>query len=106
MITAVNKKDAHQYVKNFSEDVQIYLDSELKLSGRNSLQHNRDEHFKKYPNVRSEIQHLVEIDNKVIMHDKVWLNPSDKGRDIVEIFSFEDSKIFKVEVIQSKDFFN
>ncbi|MCF6348502.1 MAG: nuclear transport factor 2 family protein [Flavobacteriaceae bacterium] len=106
MIDAVNEKDAEKYVKGFAEKVQVFVESEMKVNGRNALKLNRANHFKNHPNVRSEIQHLVEIDNKVIMHDKVWLKESDKkGRNIVEIFTFENGKVVKIDVIQPKDLF-
>jgi len=106
MIEAVNIRDAEAYVMGFAENVQVVVASEVKIKGRNALRENRKRHFKSYPDLRSEIQNLVEIDNQVIMHDKVWLSASDKeGRDIVEIFTFESGKVSKVQVIQSKAFF-
>ena len=106
IIDAVNQKNADQYVKDFAEDVQVFVEAELKVNGKESLLANRTKHFEHHPNVRSEIQHLVEIDNKVILHDKVWLNDSNSpGKDIVEIFTFENGLIKKVEVIQPKDLF-
>ncbi len=106
MIRAVNEKDADKYVKGFADNVVVYVASELKVNGREALQKNRATHFKKYPQVHSEIQYLIEIDNKVIMHDKVWLDDVDKeGRDIVEIFTFNNKKVVRVDVVQSKDLF-
>jgi len=107
MIEAVNEKDAGKYVQSFSDDVKVFVEGELKVSGKISLKTNRQNHFKNHPDVRSEIQHLVEIDNKVIMHDKVWLEKTDKnGRDIVEILTFTDGEISQVDVIQAKELFN
>ncbi len=106
MIDAVNEKDAEKYVKGFAENVQVFVESEMKVNGRTALKLNRANHFKNHPNVRSEIQHLVEVDNKVIMHDKVWLEESDKkGRDLVEIFTFSEGEVVKIDVIQPKDLF-
>ena len=106
MIDAVNEKNATAYVRNFADQVQVYVASDLKVDGKENLSNNRAKHFENHPNVRSEIQHLVEIDNKVIMHDKVWLDKSDKiGQDIVEIFTFKNGKIIRVDVIQPRDLF-
>jgi len=106
MIESVNEKDAEKYVKGFAETVQVFVGAELKLDGRNALQANRANHFTNHPYVRSEIIHLVEVDNKVIMHDKVWLRKADKtGRDLVEIFTFENGKVVRIDVIQPKDLF-
>ena len=106
MIEAVNKKDADQYVADFAETVQVYVDHNLKVDGRPALKANRRQHFANHPAVRSEIQYLLEIDNKVIMHDKVWLKDSDEtGQDIVEIFTFAEGKVVRVDVIQSRYLF-
>ena len=106
MIVAVNEKDAQKYVVGFDDSVQVFVDSDMKVDGKNNLWENRATHFERHPNVRSEIQHLVEIDDKVIMHDKVWLNDTnDIGQDIVEIFTFKNGKVVRVDVIQPKDLF-
>ena len=106
MIDAVNEKDAEKYVRGFADNVQVYVESEMKVNGRKNLINNRARHFENHPNVRSEIQHLVEIDNKVIMHDKVWLDKTDReGQNIVEIFTFKNGKVVRVDVIQPNDLF-
>ena len=106
VIAAVNQKNAKKYVEGFADNVQVFVASEIKVNGKENLIKNRTQHFKNHPNVRSEIQHLVEIDNKVIMHDKVWLNKSDKvAQDIVEIFTFKNGKVIRVDVIQPNNLF-
>lgn len=106
MIDAVNDKNSEKYVEGFANDVQVFVESQMKVDGRENLRKNRAKHFETHPNVRSEIQHLVEIDNKVILHDKVWLNESDKvGQNIVEIFTFDSGKVIRVDVIQPNDLF-
>jgi len=106
MIEAVNEKNASQYVEGFSDTIKVYVDNELKIDGKAALQENRTKHFEHYPGTRSEIQHLVEIDEKVIMHDKVWLRSKELvGQDIVEIFTFKDGLVIRMDVIQSKTLF-
>ncbi len=106
MIDAVNEKDAEKYVQGFASGVKVFVESEMKVNGREEMRNNRANHFKNHPDVRSEIQHLVEIDNRVILHDKVWLDKSDKiGQNIVEIFTFEKGEVSRVDVIQPKDLF-
>ena len=106
MIDAVNEKDAEKYVVGFADNVQVFVESNMKIKGIEALKANRANHFKSHPKVRSEIQHLVEIDNRVILHDKVWLEESDKiGQNIVEIFTFEGGKVSRVDVIQPKNLF-
>ena len=107
MIDAVNEKNADNYVLGFADNVQVFVESDMKVNGKEALKTNRANHFKNHPNVRSEIQHLVEIDNKVILHDKLWLDESDEtGHNIVEIFTFENNKVLRVDVIQPKNLFN
>ncbi len=113
IVDAVNKKDPKQYVENFSDDVKVYMYNEdgsfvLRVDGKVALYKNREAHLKSHPQVRNEIQHLAEIDNRLIMHDIVWLNPKRKeGSSVVEIFTFnEDGKISRVDVIQQKNLFS
>lgn len=106
MIDAVNQKDAAQYVEGVADTIKVYVDNVLRVEGREALQENRAKHFERYPETRSEIQHLVEIDQKVVMHDKVWLYSKDyQGQDIVEIFTFQDGRVVRMDVIQSQTLF-
>ena len=104
MIEAVNTQNAEMYVRDFSSDVSIIMDGKVRVNGKSALQSNRADHFKRYPKMRSAIQHIVQIGNKVILHDQVWLTEkANKGSDIVEIFTFENGKIKMMEVIQAED---
>ena len=111
IVEAVNMKDATLYVKNFHTDIKVFLyedqEFKLKVSGSQALFKNRAAHFKKHPKVRNIIKHLVEIDEKVIIHDRVWLSPDvPEGSDIVEIYTFDGAgKIVRVDVIQQKNLF-
>lgn len=113
IVKAVNQKNAKRYVENFSDDVKVYMyeengNFELRVDGKEALYKNRREHLERHPDVRNEIQHLAEIDNRLIMHDIVWLTPDRKeGSSVVEIFTFnETGKIARVDVIQQKNLFN
>ena len=113
IVSAVNQKNAKMYVANFSENVKVYMygedgNFELKIDGIEALYTNRAQHLKNHPEVRNEIQHLAEIDNRLIMHDKVWLTPDRKeGSSVIEIFTFdEEGKIIRVDVLQEKNLFN
>jgi hypothetical protein len=102
IVEAVNAKDSDLYVSVFADDavVQMY-DGPVRVRGRQELSKNRAQHFLRFPEARSEIQHLVEIGPFVIMHDRVWLHgKDDPASDIVEIFTFENGLIAKVEVMQ------
>jgi len=105
IIDAVNAKDANKYAAVFAEDavVQLY-GGPVRVRGRTQLRENRAQHFRRFPQARSEIQHLVEIGTIVVMHDRVWLHATDQQpAEIVEVFTFEGGLIVKVEVIQPDD---
>lgn len=113
IVRAVNQKDAKMYVSNFSDDVKVYMDNEngtfeLKVDGIEDLFKNREQHLSNHPEVRNQIQHLAEIDNRLIMHDKVWLTEDkNEGSSVVEIFTFDEvGKIIRVDVIQENSLFS
>ncbi|MEO1450729.1 MAG: nuclear transport factor 2 family protein [Bacteroidota bacterium] len=103
LIAAVNEKDAEKYVAGFAEEVEIVVEREVRIKGRDLVRANRAAHFEAHPEIRSEILHIVEIDNKVVLHDKVWLSAADQeGQDIVEIFTFQGGVVVRMEVIQPR----
>src|SRR5262245_49476311 len=75
IIEAVNEKNPDKYVSVFADDavVQIYQ-GPVRITGREALRQNRAQHFERFPKAHSEIQHIVEIDSTVVMHDRVWLH--------------------------------
>jgi len=104
IVEAVNAKESEQYVRDLHEDVIVTMyDGEIRLRGRQAIQANRENHFLTYPNARNELVHLVEIDNRVVMHDKVWLKGNElQPADIVEIFTFDGNKIIRIDVVQTQ----
>lgn len=102
VIEAVNRKDADQYVSVFDDGVVIKMhQGATRIAGREALRKNRAQHFARFPAAYSEIQHIVEIDAKVVLHDKVWLHGQKTDpANIVEIFTFRNGLIVEVEVIQ------
>ena len=108
IIFSVNAKDSDQYVRDLSEDVVVTMyDGEVRLRGREAVRENRRAHFRNHPDARNKLVHLVEIDNRVVMHDKVWLH-SDQAEpaDIVEVFTFERGQIVRIDVLQPADLFS
>lgn len=104
IVEAVNAKESEQYVRDLHEDVIVTMyDGEIRLRGKQAIQANRENHFQIFPNARNELVHLVEIDNRVVMHDKVWLNGNEsQPSDIVEIFTFDGDKIVRIDVVQTQ----
>ncbi|MEO1035509.1 MAG: nuclear transport factor 2 family protein [Pseudomonadota bacterium] len=104
IIEAVNSKNVEQYVDVFADDaiVQLYR-GPVRVNGKTDLLENRGRHFERFPEAASEIQHVVEIDNIVVLHDRVWLHGRDGAfADIVELFEFRNGLIVRVEVIQQR----
>jgi hypothetical protein len=108
IVAAVNKRDSALYASTLADNVVVAMyGGEVRLTGRDAVKKNRENHFRTHPEVRNEIVHLVEIDNRVIMHDRVWLNSKNPvPADIVEVFTFEGDKIVRIDVVQPKDLFS
>ena len=108
IIAAVNARDADAYVANFAEDAIVKLyEGDVRVRGRQAMRENRMRHFERYPHVRNELRHVVAIDDRVIMHDRVWLDRrASEPADVVEVFTFDaDDRIVRVDVIQPRDVF-
>lgn len=108
IVAAVNARDADAYVADFSDDVIVRLyEGEVRVRGRQAMRANRQQHFERHPHVRNELLHLVAIDDRVIMHDRAWLDQrSGPPADVVEVFTFDASdRIVLVDVIQPRDVF-
>jgi hypothetical protein len=105
VVDAVNARDATAYVAAFAEDAEIRLyDGEVRLRGRSEIEQNRRRHFERYPDIRAEVLHLVEIGDRVVRHDRVWLaGEAAPAVDIVEIVTFRGGAIVRVDVIQPPD---
>ncbi|MEM9529925.1 MAG: nuclear transport factor 2 family protein [Pseudomonadota bacterium] len=107
IVAAVNAKNSKQYVRDLADEVVVSMyQGAVRLRGKNAVQDNRANHFRNYPEARNVLIHLVAIDNRVIMHDQVWLTAEQKDpADIVEVFTFENGKIARIDVIQPADLF-
>ena len=108
IVNAVNNKDASQYAKDLHADVIVKMyGGDIRLSGREAVIENRKSHFESNSNAKNLLIHLVEIDDRVIMHDQVWLNGNTEKEpaEIVEIFTFKDNKIIQIDVIQPVNLF-
>jgi hypothetical protein len=106
IIAAVNARDADAYVANFTEDAIVRLyEGEVRVRGRQAMRENRMRHFERYPHVHNELRYVAAIDDRVIMHDRVWLDRRvSQPADVVEVFTFDaDDRIVRVDVIQPRD---
>lgn len=102
IVAAVNARDAALYASVFAENAVVRLyDGPVRISGRSAIEENRRRHFAAHPNMRCELQHLVEIGDVVVMHDRVQLTTDAEASDIVEIYSFDEKELIsKVDVVQ------
>lgn len=108
IVDAVNNKDAAQYIRNLHPDVVVKMyEGPVRLTGVEAVRENRALHFSSHPKAYNELIHLVEIDNRVIMHDIVWLDGQTDldGSHIVEIFTFEEGQIIQIDVVQPGQLF-
>ena len=107
IVAAVNAKDAAMYARDLAADVVVTMyDGETRLRGRAEVEANRTEHFRRHPDARNELVHLVEIDDRVVMHDRVWLTPGqEEAADIVEVFTFTGDEIVRIDVLQPSSLF-
>lgn len=106
IVAAVNARDADAYVADFAPDAIVRLyEGDVRVRGRRAMRENRLQHFERYPHVRNEVQHVVAIDDRVIMHDRVWLDGrTSQPSDVVEVFTFDaGDRIVRVDVIQPRD---
>jgi hypothetical protein len=101
VIDAVNSRDADSYVRSFSPDVEVRLfDGEVRIAGREALRENRRRHFERHPSIRAEIVALVRIDDRTVRWDRVRLAAEGAAVDIVEIYTFRDGLVVRVDVLQ------
>lgn len=107
IVDAVNAKDSERYIRDLAQDVVVTMyDGETRLRGRDAVRQNRENHFRTHREARNELVHLIEIDDRVVMHDRVWLNAGvSRPADIVEVFTFKGDEIVRIDVIQPADLF-
>lgn len=106
IIAAVNARDADAYIANLAEDVIVKLyEGDVRIRGRQAVRENRMRHFERYPQLRGEPLHAVAIDDRVILHDRVWLDRrAGQPAEVVEVFTFDaHDRIVLVDVIQPRD---
>ncbi|MFK8016036.1 MAG: nuclear transport factor 2 family protein [Gammaproteobacteria bacterium] len=108
IVDAVNAKNSDQYVRDLADDVIVTMyDGEVRLRGRDAVRANREQHFLSHSEARNKLVHLVAIDQRVVMHDQVWLRAGQANpADIVEVFTFENGAIVRIDVLQPTDLFS
>ena len=102
-LDAYNNRDLEKFMSWFSEDIELYSFSEMKLvaSGKPAIEKLYKELFAASPNLNSTILKRIVFDNKVIDHESIV---GRKGvsdvLEIVMIYEVKDGKIFKMTSIR------
>ena len=102
-LDAYNNRDLEKFLSWFSEDIELYTFSEMKLvaKGKTAIEKLYKELFAESPNLHSTILKRIVFDNKVIDHESIV---GRKGvsdvLEIVMIYEVKDGKIFKMTSIR------
>ncbi len=102
-LEAYNNRDLEKFMSWFSEDVELYSFSEMKLvaSGKPAIEKLYKELFEASPELHSTILKRIVFDNKVIDHESIVGRKGAKDiLEIVMIYEVKDGKIFKMTSIR------
>jgi hypothetical protein len=102
-LEAYNNRDLEQFMSWFSEDVELYSFSEMKLvaSGKPAIEKLYKELFEASPELHSTILKRIVFDKKVIDHESIVGRKGSKDiLEIVMIYEVKDGKIFKMTSIR------
>ena len=102
-LEAYNNRDLEQFMSWFSEDVELYSFSEMKLvaSGKPAIEKFYKELFEASPELHSTILKRIVFDKKVIDHESIVGRKGSKDiLEIVMIYEVNDGKIFKMTSIR------
>jgi len=102
-LEAYNNRDLEKFMSWFSEDIELYSFSEMKLvaSGKPAIEKLYKELFEASPNLHSTILKRIVFDNKVIDHESiVGRKGASDVLEIVMIYEVKDGKIFKMTSIR------
>ena len=102
-LDAYNNRDLEKFMSWFSDDVEMYNYSEMKLvaSGKSAIEKLYKELFAASPNLHSTILKRIVFDNIVIDHESiVGRKGASELLEIVMIYEVKDGKIFKMTSIR------
>jgi len=102
-LEAYNNRDVEKFMSWFSEDIELYSYSEMKLvaSGKHEIEKLYKELFAVSPNLHSTILKRIVFNNKVIDHESIiGRKGSSEVLEIVMIYEVKNGKIFKMTTIR------
>ncbi len=102
-LEAYNNRDLEKFMSWFSEDVELYSFSEMKLiaSGKPAIEKLYKELFAASPNLNSTILKRIVFDNKVIDHESIVGRKGSKDiLELIMINEVKNEKIIKMTVVK------
>ncbi len=102
-LEAYNNRDIEKFMSWFSEDVELYSFSEMKLiaSGKPAIEKLYKELFAASPNLNSTILKRIVFDNKVIDHESIVGRKGSKDiLELIMIYEVKNEKIIKMTVVK------
>ena len=102
-LEAYNNRDLEKFMSWFSEDIELYNFSEMKLiaSGKPAIEKLYKELFAVSPNLHSTVLKRIVFDNKVVDHESIVGRKGDSEvLEIVMIYEVKDGEIYKMTSIR------
>ena len=102
-LEAYNNRDLEKFMSWFSEDIELYNFSEMKLiaSGKPAIEKLYKELFAVSPNLHSTVLKRIVFDNKVVDHESIVGRKGDSEvHEIVMIYEVKDGEIYKMTSIR------
>lgn len=102
-LDAYNNRDLEKFMSWFSEDIELYSFSEMKLiaSGKPAIEKLYKELFEASPNLHSAILKRIVFDNKVIDHESIVGRKGSKDiLELIMIYEVKNEKIIKMTVVK------
>ena len=101
-LAAYNARDLEAFAQCFSENVEVYdFPDVLNLKGREAFRARYVERFKS-EGLKAVAVHRAVVGNRVIDHERVWLNGPEKSEpiDLVVVYTVRDGQIARVDFIK------
>lgn len=102
-LEAYNNRDLEKFMSWFSEDIELYSFSEMKLVaiGKPAIEKLYKELFEASPELHSTILKRIVFDNKVIDHESIVGRKGSKDiLELIMIYEVKNEKIIKMTVVK------
>jgi len=101
-LAAYNARDLEAFAACFAEDVEVYdFPGVLSFKGQHDFRARYAERFKS-DGLKAIAVHRAEIGDKVIDHERVWLNGPEHSApvDLVVVYTVREDRIARVDFIR------